>query len=167
MQLSTELQAYGIPETPEAFRTRLIDTLLQAFPGRSIDSVVCRPSDAIEYCEIIREDITSNPPDVVILKTLMNIRRKKSCPTGLRSPGTRKTLKAKLNEVGCIIDENAFRDLVNDCLGDMYHSQTIDEVLCHPVEAAALCAYVRKRSGSPVLTDELILVTLVNNRKAA
>ncbi len=78
MRLSTELDAYGISETPDAFRTRLIDTLLKEFPGRSIDSVVCRPADAMKYCQMIRNEITSDPPDVVILKTLMNIRRKKS-----------------------------------------------------------------------------------------
>lgn len=165
MRLATELIAYGISETTDAFRDRLIDKLLKAFPGRSIDSVVCCPSDAIDYCEMIREDVTSNPPDVVILKALMNIRRKKSCPTGLKSPQTKKHLKAKLREIGCTIEEGTFREFVGDCLADMYHNQTIDEILCHPHEAAALCNYVRARGKSDVLTDELILTTLLNNRK--
>lgn len=167
MRLSTELIAYGISETPDAFRARLIDKLLNAFPGRSIDSVVCRPPDAIQYCNMIREDLTSNPPDVVILKTLMNIRRKKSCPTGLKSLKAKKQLKSKLNEVGCNISDGDFRELVNDCLADMYHNQTIDEVLCHPPEAAALCVYVRNRGECDVLTEEIILGTLLNNRKAS
>ena len=167
MRLSTELIAYGISETPDAFRDRLIAKLLDAFPGRSIDSVVCRPHDAIKYCQMIRKDTTSNPPDVVILKTLMNIRRKSSCPTGLKSPKARKHLKSKLNEIGCDIDDGEFRELVNDCLAEMYHNQTIDELLCHPLEAAALCVYVRNHGRSDVLTDEIILGTLLNNRKAA
>lgn len=167
MRLSTELDAYGITETPDAFRARLIEALLKEFPERSIDSVLCRPSDAIKYCQMIRKGIASNPPDVVILKTLMNIRRNKSCPTGLKSLATRKKLKTKLKEVGCNLGEDEFRELVNDCLADMYHNQTIDEVLCHPPEAAALCVYVRNRGGSNVLTDEIILGTLVNNRKSA
>lgn len=85
----------------------------------------------------------------------------------MKAATNRKRLKSKLNEIGCSIDEDTFRELVDDCLGDMYHNQTIDEVLCHPVESAALCAYVRNRSGSGVLTDEIILGTLMNNRKAA
>lgn len=167
MRLLTELNAYGITETPDAFCARLIDVLLREFPERSIDSVVCRPSDAIKYCQIVRREVASNPPDVVILKTLMNIRRKKSCPTGLKSHATRKRLKSKLNEVGCSIDEDAFRELVDDCLADMYHGQTIDEVLCHPPESAALCTYVRNRGKCDVLTDDIILSTLMNNRKSA
>jgi len=165
MRLSTELLAYGISETPDAFRERLIGKLLKEFSGRSIDSVVCCPPDAINYCEMIREEVASNPPDVVILKALMNIRRKKSCPTGLKSPQTKKRLKAKLSEIGCAIDDDKFRELVGDCLADMYHSQTIDEILCHPPEAAALCNYVRARGKSDILTDEIILTTLLNNRK--
>lgn len=167
MQLSNELAVYGISETPSDFRRRLIERLLNDFPGRSIDSVVCRPRDAIRYCEMIRDDYESHPPDVVILKTLMNIRRSKSCPTGLKSPQSRKRLKTKLSEIGCPIGEDEFRVLVSDCLADMYKSQTIDEVLCHPHEAAALCNYVRARGKSDVLTDELILTTIMNNRKAA
>ena len=165
MRLATELIAYGISDAPDAFRDRLIAKLLKAFPGRSIDSIVCRPPDAIRYCEMIREDVTSDPPDVVILKSLMNIRRMKSCPTGLKSPQTKKNLKYKLSELGCTINADEFRELVSDCLADMYHSQTIDEILCHPHEAAALCNYVRNRGESDEMADELILTTLLNNRK--
>lgn len=166
MRLATELIAYGCSETPQAFRELLIATLLNEFPERSIDSLVCRPPDALTYCNKIRKAISSNPPDVVILKTLMNIRRAKSSPTGLKSPRTKKHLKIKLDEVGCTIDVKLFRDLLTDCLADMYHCRTIDEILCHPPEAAALCNYVRIRSKSEVLTDELILTTLLNNRKS-
>lgn len=167
MRLDAELKAYEISETPAAFRKRLIDTLLKQLPGRSIDSIVCRPSDAAKYCDSIREQVASNPPDVVILKTLMNLRKTKSCPTGLKSLTRRRPLEVKLTELGSRLGVDEFRDLVNDCLADMYKSQTIDGLLCHPVEAAALCRYVRARGKCPELTDELILVTLMNNRKAA
>jgi hypothetical protein len=166
MRLSTELVAYGISESSDSFRERLVEKLLRAFPGRSIDSVVCNPIEASRYCEMIRAECESNPPDVVILKSLMNIRRKKSCPTGLKSLNGKKRLKSKLSEIGYESGEDEFRDLVSDCLADMYKSQTIDEVLCHPHEAAALCNYIRSRGESDELTDELILTTLLNNRKS-
>lgn len=73
MRLSAELVVYGISESPDSFQKRLIDKLLGAFPGRSIDSVICNPLDAIRYCEMIRKDCESNPPDVVILLTLRMI----------------------------------------------------------------------------------------------
>lgn len=165
MRLAAELQAYGITESSDDFRERLIKALLREFPKRSIDSVVCRPPDAIRFCEVIRGECESRPPDIVILKTLMNIRKKKSCPTGLRSPQKKTRLKSKLKAVGCAINEHAFRDLVGDCLADMFKDQTIDELLCHPPEAAALCNHVRSRGKCQTLTDELILVTLMNNRK--
>lgn len=166
MLLATELKAYRVAESPDNFKKVLITTLFSEFPGRSIDSVLCRPSDALDYCKMVRKAIASDPPDIVILKTLVNIRRGKSCPTGLKSNSERKFLRTRLREIGCTIEEHAFRELVNDCLASMYHNQTIDEVLCHPCEARALCQYVRNRRGCDVLTEELILGTLLNNRKS-
>ena len=167
MLLVNELQACGCNDSPEKFRERLINGLVAWFPGRTIDRLVCIPMDALEYCEKIRQDVGSQVLyDVVILKTLMNIRRRRDCPTGLNAGGSRQNVSQELVAAGCQLAADKFKELVVDCLADMYKSQTIDEMVCHPREAGALCNYVRLRSKCDNLTDGLILSTLMNVRKA-
>lgn len=168
MLLADELRACECTDSPEKFRERLIDSLSETFPGRSIDSLVCTPVDALSYCEKIRDEVGAQALyDVVILKSLMNIRKRKDCPTGLKSAGPRRNLKRELQEAGCQSGAAAFKELVGDCLADMYKSRTIDELICHPREARALCNYVRTQAQCSSLTDNLILSTLMNVRKAA
>jgi hypothetical protein len=168
MILADELRACECTDSPEKFRERLTDGLAASFPGRSIDSLVCTPLDALTYCEKIRDGVGSQTLcDVVILKSLMNIRKQKDCPTGLKSAGPRRNLKRDLQDAVCRLEAKAFKELVGDCLADMYKSRTIDEMICHPREARALCNYIRSRAQCTSLTDDLILSTLMNVRKAA
>lgn len=168
MLLADELRACECTDSPEKFRERLIEGLGESFPGRSIDSLVCTPFDALRYCETIRDGVGSQTLcDVVILKSLMNIRKRKDCPTGLKSVGPRRNLIRDLQEAGCQSGAAAFKELVGDCLADMYKSRTIDELICHPREARALCNYIRTRAQCNSLTDNLILSTLMNVRKAS
>ncbi len=168
MILADELEVCECSDSPEKFRDRLIDGLMDWFPDRTIDSLVCAPMDALDYCDKIREGVGSESLfDAVILKSLMNIRKRKDCPTGLKSIGRRRVVKRELEIAGCKMEAKAFKELVGDCLADMYKSRTIDELVCHPREASALCNYVRNRSECGDLTDEFILSTLMNVRKAA
>lgn len=167
MILKTELKSCQCNDTPDEYRARLIKGLLAAFPGRTIDNLVCTPSDALKFCERIRKEVGSESlHDVVILKPLMNIRKRKDCPTGLKSKQRRQKLSDKLADVGCDIEEGQFREIVSDCLADMYKSRTVDEVVCYPREAMAFCNYVRNFTECDTLTDVLILTTLMNNRKS-
>lgn len=167
MQLKKELALCGCSDSPDAFRTRLIDAMVTHFPGLTIDDLVCEPISALEYTTLIREAVSSESlADVVILKTLMNIRKKKSCPTGLKSHGTREKLTSKLLPFQWAGTAKSFRELTCDSFADMYKSRTIDNIVCHPREAMKLCNYVRKRGDNPSLTDHLILTTIMNVRKA-
>ena len=167
MLLVDELKACECNDSPEKFRVRLIEGLIEWFPDRTIDGLVCSPLEAIEYCLKIREGVGSDSlHDAIILKSLMNIRKRKDCPRGLKSSGTRRLLQSELEAVGCKMPANTFKQAVVDCLADMYKSQTIDELLCHPREAHALCNYVRLRLDCQNLSDQLILSTLMNVRKA-
>lgn len=167
MLLATELAACGCSDSPEKFKERLIDGLTNWFPGRSIDSIVCNPEDALAYCHQIFEGIGAEYlHEAVILKTLMNIRKSKHCPTDLRSKGPRRHLTTRLRDAGCDIPADDFRDLVCDCLADMYKSRTIDEIVCHPKQAHVLCNFARMKAKCDDLSDELILNTIMNVRKA-
>jgi hypothetical protein len=167
MLLAEELKVCACEDSPEKFRDRLIDEMTSSYPGKSIDDLVCNPLSSLGYCDRIRQGIGSECLyDVFILKSLLNIRKRKDCPTGLKRHRTRRVLSRELLNAGCRLLAGRFRELVNDCLADMYKSQTVDGLLCHPREAAALCNYVRNRSACNALSDELILSTLMNNRKS-
>lgn len=168
MKLIDELQAGECQDSPEKFRERLIDNLVSDFPEKTIDELICTPTDALDYCNRIRQGVGSEClSDVVILKALVNIRKQKNCPTGLKSRGRRRIVKKELLNAGCDLDPLLFKDLVVDALAGMFRDLTIDELVCQPREARSLCNYVRTKAECPQLSDDFILSTLMNVRKAA
>ena len=167
MKLVEELQAGECADSPEKFRERLVDHLIDSYPETTIDELVCTPDLALSYCNGIRDQVGSEfLSDVVILKALMNIRKQKSCPKGLKSRGRRRNVKRELLNAGCDLSPDLFKDLVVDCLAAMFRDLTIDELVCQPREARPLCNYVRSRAECRGLTDNFILSTLMNVRKA-
>ena len=168
MLLKNELAACNCTDSPEKFRERLIDAIQAHCPGMTIDGIVCDPKMALSYFGYVQEMIGSESlHEAVVLKTLMNIRKQKSCPTGLRSTGKRRNLKRELEKAECRIEPARFKEIACDCHADMYKSRTIDEIVCHPREAMALCNYVRMKADCSYLSDDLILSTMMNVRKAA
>ena len=168
MRLADELRACEIQDSPEKFRERLIENLMDQFPEVTIDDLVCAPTDALEFCNTIREGYGSEYlSDTVILKSLMNIRKRKDCPKGLKSRGRRRVLKKELLNAGCYADPDTFKELVVDLMNQSFGEQTVDELVCQPREARMLCNAVREKAECNELPDDLILGTLMNVRKAA
>ncbi len=169
MKLKTELAACECSMPEEDFKYLLVSTLEKSYPYRTIDDLVCGPLTAIKYCNEVRDAL--NSPllhDGIILKALMNIRKRKDCPTGLKGGRSgKKQLKTQLQEVGFENGASAFNELVCDCFASMYKSRTIDDITCYPIQSRAYCTYVRNKSGVESLTDDLILRSLMNTRKAA
>lgn len=168
MLLAAELRASECHDSPEKFRERLVDGLIEQYPGQTIDGLLCTPLDALAYCDRIREGVGSEClADFVILKALMNIRKSKNCPIGLKRNRTRTVLKTELTSAGCQMESALFRDLVVDCLSGMYRDRTVDELVCQPREARMYCNYIRQKTRCNGLQDQLILSTLMNVRKAS
>jgi hypothetical protein len=168
MKLKEKLLASKCYDSPEKFRERLIENLMTQFPGTTIDNLVCNPMNSLDYCDRIREGVASELlENEFILKSLMNIRKRKNCPTGLKSRGKRQLLKSKLLNAGCDIDALRFKEMIVDCLAGMYRDLTIDDLVCMPRGAGALCNYVRMKAKCDGLSDELILSALMNVRKAS
>ena len=167
MNLSKELELCECGDTREEFLNRLTRKLQEGFVGMTIDDLVCSPSDAMEFCKQIR-DMTecSKLIDPVILKALMNLRRAKNMPTGLKAKREPKRLQTQLNELGCDLTADTFRERANDLFAGMYKSRTFDELACHPVQAKDLCSVLRKNLGNSELPDSMILRTIMNVRKA-
>lgn len=167
MDLALELELCHCPDSPEKFKERLIDTLISEFPGTTIDALLCEPDNAISFCNAIRQGIgVEDLSDVVMLKTLLNIRKRKDCPPGLKKGGKTRLLERELVAAGCDMSPGNFRPFVVDCFASMYKSRTIDELLCHPLEAKMLCEWIRKQPSCEQLPNSLILSTLINVRKA-
>lgn len=166
--LAAELKASECQDSPEKFRERLVDGLVEQYPDQTIDGLLCTPLDSLAYCDRIREGVGSRClADFLILKALMNIRKSKSCPVGLKRNRNRTVLKSELLSVGYKIEAARFRELVVDCLFGMYRDRTIDELVCQPREARMFCNFVRQQTRCNDLRDQLILSTLMNVRKAS
>jgi len=166
MRIATELKAAGCADSPEKFRDRLLEEFIDRFPNTTIDDLLCDPERSVQFCRGIRTGVgTENLIDVVILKSLTNIRKRRDCPTNLKKR-KRRNLQKELEAVGCRLEVDEFKTVVCDCMADMYKSRTIDELLCHPNEARELCEYARRKACCGALGDLLILSTLMNARKS-
>jgi hypothetical protein len=167
MRLVTELRVCGCQDSPQKFKERLIDRLVNSFPNRTIDDLVTVPDDARRFCDLIREEMDgSGLSDAAILKALMNIRRSKSCPPGLKSKRTRTNWTKFIRDAGISLDPERFYEQLVDGLASMYKDSTVDEMLCHPVEAKKYCDYMRRCLTNRSLSDEKLLRPLLNYRKS-
>lgn len=166
MKLSENLKACGFDGSTEKFKSLLLETLRTNFPTSTIDSVLSTPAIATKYCETIREtNPDANLHDVIVLATLMNIRRRKECPSKLIGVPSKTRLSKLLSDGGCSLTVTEFRELAAACLEDMCDGQSIHAVLCHPREALALCEHIKTRSKSSELPHSLILKVLLSIRK--
>lgn len=167
MKLKDELLNLGLQDSPEKFRERLIDELMERFKGETIDSLVCQPPQAERFCERIREEYgCAKLSDYVVLKTLMNIRRRKDCPRGLCPSPSRRRLDTKLAAEGVNVKGDEFNDVVANCFAELFRNMTVDDVLCDPKCSIQLCKAVRSKLACDYLSDSLILSTLLNSRKS-
>lgn len=166
MRLVSELRASKCKDSPEKFKERLIDRLMVSFEGQTIDDLVTVPDEAMRFCELIRQEIGgADLCDAAILKALMNIRRSKNCPQGLKSRLTRTNWSQFIEDAGIDLEPERFYEVLVEGLTSMYRESTVDEMLCHPVEAKSYCDYIRKCLGNSALADETLLRPLLNYRK--
>ncbi|HMP57867.1 MAG TPA: hypothetical protein PKD86_00825 [Gemmatales bacterium] len=75
-RLVEELRSHGYQADPEAFRETLADVMFNGYGSWTIDDLLCHPEDALEYCRMVRQLTGSDLPDDLILKTLLNLRKR-------------------------------------------------------------------------------------------
>jgi hypothetical protein len=149
------------------FKHQLIAGLMEWFPDRTIDSLVCEPKDAKEYCRLVRENVGSHGlNDYEILKTLMNIRRDSNCPKGLNSRRTRILISKILSKIGGDFPAERFKEILVDTVPGVCRNRTVDDLCCYADQAHDYCNRVRHAVGCPNLTDTEVLRSLMNYRKA-
>lgn len=75
-KLAEELQEHGYTDDPELFREALSDHMFNAYGSWTVDDLLCHPADAIQFCDAIRTRFGVQFPDPLILKTLLNLRKR-------------------------------------------------------------------------------------------
>jgi hypothetical protein len=73
----------------------------------------------------------------------------------------------RLRNSGCDFKVEDFRDLLVDALHEMYRNWNDEDLMHNPMEARGYCSVIRRKTGCPALTDDLILRILSGHRKAA
>lgn len=76
-KLQERLTEHGSTLSPDEFRGILIDTMFRHYGGWSLDELLCRPDESISYCGEVRKQVAASLPEELILKTLLNIRKRK------------------------------------------------------------------------------------------
>jgi hypothetical protein len=67
---------YGVDKTPDEFKEMLVDRLHSMYPAFSIDELLVRPQEAIDYCKSIRRTLENfDLPDDLILRPLLSTRK--------------------------------------------------------------------------------------------
>lgn len=163
MTLKKELIAHGCPDSAEKFRDRLVDTLRNRFSGYTIDMLLCRPEKAAEFAADVISETDGKLDEFFVLHQLLNLRKRKDCPTELKGSRKRQTLVAALAEYDIDVDAEEFRDIIANSFLAIHRDLPPDRLLCLPTEAKAYCQHLR--STFQDIPDELILRTLLNIRK--
>lgn len=166
MLLSRELKLAGVEMPAKDFKGYLISWLIEWYPARTIDSLVCEPKDAMDYCRRVRDAVENDKLiDYVILKALMNQRRDKLCPKNLSPRRIRVATEKLLADAGCDLTPERFEAVLVDAVPGVCKNKTVDDLCCYADQAADYCERVRRLLGCPTLTDSAILRSLMNQRK--
>jgi len=75
-KLVDELRQFGYEDDPEMFREAISDYMFNAYGSWTVDDLLCHPTDAIEFCNAIRASFGKQFSDAIILKTLLNMRKR-------------------------------------------------------------------------------------------
>jgi hypothetical protein len=169
-KLTTLLNHAGLTMEPVEFQKAIIRCFQDLHPEITVDAMLTDPKLSKNFCQFVRE---KNPlfeehriGDYLILRSLMNARKDIRNDRIYRQRARSPRLEKQLQEVGVPLSKDAFIELVQDKLADMYKNRTIDELLVHPTEAEELCENIRRQTGLTQIPSSLILRTLMNQRKA-
>lgn len=166
MRLARELRLAGVEMQANDFKEYLISWLIEWCPSRTIDSLVCEPRDAMEYCRRVRDALENDKLiDYVILKALMNQRRASQCPRNLSPRRIRVATNKLLAEAGCELTPQRFEAVLVDAVPGVCKDKTVDDLCCYADQAAEYCERVRRLVNCPTLKDSAILRSLMNHRK--
>jgi transcriptional regulator with XRE-family HTH domain len=108
----------------------------------------------------------TNDPRMSMLRRFaaaMDISLDQLTPRGKRMS---RKLETELEEAGCKLTPEGFRELLEDRKATTSPAWTIDELVCNPKDAMGFCDVIRTETGCQNLSDSLILRTLMNVRRS-
>jgi len=71
-----DLRACGYGGDPERFREAVAEVLFSAYGSWTVDDLLCHPTEALKFCEVIRAKFGKPFTEPVILKTLLKMRKR-------------------------------------------------------------------------------------------
>jgi hypothetical protein len=78
----------------------------------------------------------------------------------------RMTLDDELEELKVDMTSADFLELLEEQLKVLYPLWSVDDLVCHPDDAADYRGHIRRKVGCPEMTDCLILKSLMNARRS-
>ncbi|MFO0886232.1 MAG: hypothetical protein U0894_18985 [Pirellulales bacterium] len=153
----------------KSFKKYIVKEFNKGRGKRTIDDVLCDPVSAKAFCEAVRESLGSSDFfDGLILAALLNVRKNPSLKTQSDAKKKRPaTLQAKLKQCGLsVADQKDLGAKITGSLREIFKGYTIDNILCYPDEALALCRDIKADDPYKGVSDELILRKLLSIRKA-
>ncbi len=78
VRLETRLRSLGYTDKQEEFETILADVFFALCPDWTDEELLFHPDDAKTYCHAVRCRTTKGLPDELILRALINIRKRGS-----------------------------------------------------------------------------------------
>lgn len=76
MTLAKELESLGCKAGEDEFRDAVIEIHKVLHPAWSADELLCHPDTAKRYCDATRQRVGCPVPDNLILRTLLNCRKR-------------------------------------------------------------------------------------------
>jgi hypothetical protein len=77
VKLTEHLKAAGWDRDADSFRDALVDIFAEMFRAWTDEELLFNPREAIQFCNVARSRLrTKDLPDHVILRTLVNVRKR-------------------------------------------------------------------------------------------
>ena len=74
-KLEAELQDAKCSMDAKMFRELVVERHPVMHPSWTEDDLVCHPTEARNFCEVVRTEVSAAVPDHVILRSLLNARK--------------------------------------------------------------------------------------------
>jgi hypothetical protein len=76
INFENELPNHGYEKGRDAFYSLAQEVFAAMYPAWTVDDLACHPSEALKYCEAVRQKASANVPEELIMHALMNARKR-------------------------------------------------------------------------------------------
>ena len=78
INFEAELPSHGYDQGREEFYNLVQEVFAVMYTTWTVDDLACHPSEALKYCQAVRQKASANVPEELIMHALMNARKRGS-----------------------------------------------------------------------------------------